>query len=92
MACETAVVASATGGIKEVVVDGETGYQVPFAPDPVTGFPTDPGQFAKDLGGQGRLSCLAIRRSAQRFGNAGRKRVEDVFSWTSVAAQTAVPL
>src|SRR5271163_1949573 len=50
MACKAAVVASAVGGIKEVVVDGETGYQVPFSPDPVTGFPVDPGQFAKDLG------------------------------------------
>ena len=87
MACETAVVASATGGIKEVVVDGETGYLVPFAPDPVTGFPIDPGQFAKDLGAK-VTELLGDRKKCERFGKAGRKRVEDVFSWTSVAAQT----
>ncbi len=50
MACRTAVVASATGGIKEVVVDGETGYLVPFEQDPATGFPIKPDQFARDLG------------------------------------------
>src|SRR5271154_3524624 len=87
MACETAIVASATGGIKEVVVDGETGYQVPFAPDPVTGFPVDPGQFAKDLGAK-VTELLGDPEKCVRFGKTGRKRVEDVFSWTSVAAQT----
>ncbi len=87
MACQTAVVASATGGIKEVVVDGETGYLVPFDPDPVTGFPTDPQQFAKDLGAM-VTSLLSDPAKCEVFGEAGRKRVEDVFSWTSVAAQT----
>jgi starch synthase len=87
MACETAVVASATGGIKEVVLDGETGYLVPFDPDPVTGFPTDPGQFAKDLGAK-VTELLADPLRCERFGKAGRKRVEEVFSWASVAAQT----
>ncbi len=87
MACETAVVASATGGIKEVVVDNQTGYLVPFAPDPVTGFPTDPVQFAKDLGAK-VTALLGDPEGCERFGKAGRKRVEDIFSWTSVAAQT----
>ncbi len=87
MACETAVVASATGGIKEVVVDNETGYLVPFSPDSVTGFPIAPDQFARDLGGK-VTELLASPAKCQQFGKAGRKRVEDIFSWTSVAAQT----
>ena len=49
MACRAAVVASSTGGIREVVVDGETGYRVPAA-TPSPGFPTHPDQFARDLG------------------------------------------
>ena len=49
MACRAPVVASATGGIKEVVVDDKTGYLVPFDQDPVTSFPRDPEKFAKDL-------------------------------------------
>ena len=87
MACETAVVASSTGGIKEVVVDNETGFLVPFEQDPVTSFPTDPGKFARDLGTK-VTELLADPAKCERFGKAGRKRVEDVFSWTSVAAQT----
>jgi starch synthase len=87
MACRAAVVASATGGIKEVVVDGETGYLVPFHGDAVTGFPTDPEKFARDLGA--RVSdLLADPEKCKRFGDAGRKRVEEVFSWTAIAEQT----
>jgi starch synthase len=87
MACGTAVVASATGGIKEVVVDDETGYLVPFAQDSETGFPTEPEQFARDLAA--RLSeLMADPDKSARFGATGRKRAENVFSWEAIASQT----
>ncbi len=87
MACRAAVVASATGGIKEVVVDGETGFLVPFEADAVTGFPIRTEKFARDLGA--RVSeLLADPARCRAFGDAGRKRVEDVFSWTAIADQT----
>ena len=87
MACHVPVVGSATGGIKEVVVDGETGYLVPFEQDPRTGFATNPEQFARDLAS--KLSdLLADSEKCRRFGDAGRKRVEEKFSWTAIADQT----
>ncbi len=87
MACRAPVVASATGGIKEVVVDGETGYLVPFDQDPVTGFPRDSEKFARDLAARIR-QMLDDPAKCRQFGDAGRKRVEDVFSWTAIAQQT----
>lgn len=87
MACKAPVVASATGGIKEVVVEDKTGYLVPFDQDPVTSFPREPEKFAKDLAS--RINVLL--RDAEKcrwFGDAGRKRVEDIFSWTAIAHQT----
>jgi len=87
MACRTPVVASATGGIREVVVEGETGYLISFDQDPVTSFPSDPEKFARDL-------ALGIRRLLEdpercwRFGDAGRRRVEQLFSWSAIAQQT----
>ncbi len=87
MACRAPVVASATGGIKEVVVEGVTGHLVPFEQDPVTSFPSDPEQFAKDLAA--RLNQLLLDpEKCRRFGDAGRQRVEDIFSWTAIARQT----
>ena len=87
MSCHTPVVASATGGIKEVVVHGETGYLVPFDQDPVTGFPLNPEKFARDLASEiNRL--LEDPERCKRFGDAGRRRVEETFSWTSIAKQT----
>jgi starch synthase len=87
MACRAPVVASATGGIKEVVVDGETGYLVPFDQDPETSFPTHPEQFARDLAS--RIDqLLRDPEQCRRFGDAGRRRVEDIFSWTAIAHQT----
>jgi alpha-maltose-1-phosphate synthase len=87
MACRAPVVASATGGIKEVVVDGETGYLVPFEQDPVTSFPTHPEKFARDLAA--RLNeMLEDPEKCKRFGDAGRRRVEEIFSWKAIAHQT----
>jgi alpha-maltose-1-phosphate synthase len=87
MACQAAVVASATGGIKEVVVDGETGYLVPFDQDPVTSFPRDPERFSRDLAAK-LNDLLTDPAKCRRFGQAGRRRAEEKFSWTSIADQT----
>ena len=87
MACRAPVVASATGGILEVVVDGETGYLVPFDQDPVTTFPSNPDKFARDLAA--KLSeLLSDPAKARRFGEAGRTRVEETFAWSAIADQT----
>lgn len=87
MACRAPVVASATGGILEVVVDGVTGYLVPFEQDPVTTFPLDPDQFARDLAAK-LTDLLDDPEKARRFGEAGRKRVEETFAWSAIADQT----
>lgn len=87
MACGAPVVASATGGIKEVVVDNETGYLVPFEQDPATSFPIHPDRFAQDLGAK-ISDLLADEAKCRRFGEAGRRRVEEKFSWTAIAEQT----
>ncbi len=87
MACGSPVVASATGGILEVVVENETGFLVPFAPDTTTGFPVNPDQFARDLAA--KLSTLLDDpERCKSFGAAGRKRVEEQFSWTAIASRT----
>ncbi len=87
MACGAPVVASATGGILEVVVEGETGHLIPFAQDAETSFPTDPAQFARDLAEKLR-ALLADPEKAKAMGAAGRRRVEAHFSWTAIAEQT----
>ena len=88
MACETAVVASAVGGIKEVVVDGETGFLVPLEQMKESPFePTNPEKFSRDLGA--RINQLMKdRHLREKFGQAGRKRAEEKFSWSAIAADT----
>ncbi|WP_433971968.1 glycogen synthase [Tunturiibacter lichenicola] len=87
MACRAPVVASATGGILEVVVDGVTGHLVPFDQDAVTKFPSKPDKFARDLAAK-VSDLLENPEKAKRFGEAGRKRVEETFSWSAIADQT----
>ena len=87
MACRAPVVASATGGILEVVVEGETGYLVPFQPDAATGFPVDAERFARDLAVR-LTELMGDPERCKRFGDAGRARVEAMFSWSAIADQT----
>ncbi|HEY2615242.1 MAG TPA: glycogen synthase [Chthoniobacterales bacterium] len=88
MACETAVVATAVGGIKEVVVDGETGFLVPIDQMKESPFePLDPEKFARDLAA--RINQLiADPALCEKFGRAGRKRAEGKFGWAAIAQQT----
>jgi glycogen synthase len=88
MACEKPVVASAVGGIKEVVVDGETGFLVPLEQRSESPFEAlDPDKFARDLAEK----INALMRDAElrkRFGQAGRKRAVEKFSWHAIAMAT----
>jgi len=75
MACGTAVVGSRTGGIPEVVADGETGLLVP---------PGEPAPLAEALN-----ILLRDPDRAEAMGQAGRKRAVTEFGWPAIAAQTA---
>lgn len=87
MACETAVVASAIGGIPEVVVPEETGVLVDLELKPGTFDPVDPEKFSKTLAeGINRVALDANLR--EKFERNGRKRVEEHFSWAAVAQRT----
>ena len=87
MACSAPVVASATGGILEVVVEGETGHLVPFEQDAVTRFPSRPDEFARALAA-GISDLMSDPAKARQYGEAGRRRVEQKFAWTAIADQT----
>ncbi len=80
MACETAVVASAVGGIPEVVVDGETGLLVDYSPDDIEGFEAALADRINRL--------VADPELAARMGRAGRIRAVSSFDWAAIADQT----
>ena len=86
MACETAVVASAVGGIPEVVVDGETGYLVPYDPARAD----DPAAVAAfEEGLASKINSLTSDpEKAREFGRAGRQRCISEFDWGKIAAET----
>jgi starch synthase len=87
MACEAAVVASATGGIVEVVKDGETGFLVALEHAPGSIDPVDPEAFAAAFAGRVN-QLVADPRLAAEMGQAGRRRAIEHFAWSAVADQT----
>ncbi|MCW2859199.1 MAG: glycosyl transferase family 1 [Actinoallomurus sp.] len=88
MACEAPVVATATGGIPEVVADGETGLLVPIEQvSDGTGLPVDPSRFVADLAERVNALIADPDRAAE-LGRAGRRRAVDLFSWPRIAERT----
>lgn len=88
MACETPVVASAVGGIPEIIVPGETGLLVALERASDTDFePRDPDKFARDLASAVN-TLLESPEALRRMGKAARRRVEDHFTWAGVARKT----
>ena len=88
MACETAVVASAVGGIKEVVLPGETGILVPLLQQAESPYEAlHPAQYARDLA-EAVNKLMADQPLRDRMAKAGRERAVDHFSWGAIAEKT----
>jgi starch synthase len=88
MACGAAVVGTATGGIPEVVADGVTGRLVPI--DQVqdgTGTPVDPDRYVADLAAV-LTEVSSDPERARQYGEAGRERAREDFSWGAIADTT----
>tara|TARA_R110002049_G_scaffold289046_2_gene471761 strand:- start:6985 stop:8187 length:1203 start_codon:yes stop_codon:yes gene_type:complete len=87
MACKTAVVASAVGGIKEVVVPGETGILIPLEQQKEAPFePVNPDKFSRDLA-NGINTLINNNTLRNKMAENSRKRVEDYFDWVAIAKQ-----
>ncbi len=88
MACETPIVATAVGGIKEAVADGITGTLIPIdLTNDLLSRPVNPEKFAQALA-DGINHLMANKDLRERMGKAGRQRVINLFSWDSVAQKT----
>ena len=88
MTCGAAVVGTATGGIPEVVVPGETGWLVPIDQvDDGTGTPVDPQRYVQDLAAA-LTDAVSDPARARRYGEAGLVRAREHFSWDRIARQT----
>jgi alpha-maltose-1-phosphate synthase len=88
MACGVPVVASAVGGIPEIVVDGETGFLVPLEPSgDAFGTPADPIAFSAAIAARVN-QLLAAPDLRREFGAAGRRRALAEFTWGAVAKKT----